>query len=336
VESKTLTQDQIDALLSSLDASQPEAKSKDAGPKLKVYDFRAPARFSVGQMRTLQTIFEDFARQTSSILAILLRTKVGARLVYIEQTFGEGLTSMLGETPAIVVNLIRLAPLQGRALLILAGDLVGSLVERVLGAPGTTLQTAPREITDIELSLMEAVMRHILRGLRTAWGKVIEVSPVLDSTSVDVEQLQTALVDEVILSAMLEISIDEVTGSMLFLMPMSMLSSITPLLKPHLLGIQQDEDEEEKVDRTEMRDKERAAMLARLRRASLPISVLLGEANLGFRDLLQLQVGDVIRLNRAIDEDLEVHVAGQPRFISQPGLRGNTLAVRITGLVPLD
>jgi len=336
VENKTLSQDQIEALLSTLGASQPAVKEKVIGAKLKTYDFRAPARFSVGQMRTLQTIFEGFARQTGSVLAILLRTKVEARLVYIEQTFGEGITSMLGETPAIVVNLIRLTPLPGRALLILASDLVGSLVERVLGSPGTTLQTMPREITDIELSLMEAVLRHILRGLRTAWAKVIEVSPVLDSTSVDAELLQTALADEVILSAMLEISIDKVAGAMVFLMPISMLSPIVPLLRPHLLDIRQDDDEEERVDKAEMRLKERTAMLAQLRRARLPISVLLGEAELGFRDLLQLQVGDVIRLNRAIDEDLEVHVAGQPRFVSQPGLRGRNLAVRITGLVPMD
>jgi len=332
VESKTLSQREIDALLSTLGADEPAVEADDKHAKLKKYDFRSPARFSRDQMRTLRMIFEEFARQTSSVLAILLRTKVRARFVYLEQTAGDGISNLLGDNPAVVVNLIRLAPLPGRALLILAGDLVWSLVERVLGARSTTLQTKEREITDIELSLMEAVMRHILRGLQSAWAKVIEVSPVLDSSSVDLELVQTAPVDEVILSAMLEIYIDEVTGSMAFLMPISMLNPISSLLRPHLLAMQH-EDEEEEEEATE-RDAAAFPTFLRLQRAPLPITVLLGEAELDFKDLIQLQAGDVIRLNRAIDEELEVHVAGQSRFMSQPGLKGSSLAVRITRLVP--
>ena len=329
MESKTLSQREIDALLSALATDQPAPEPGAQRARLKQYDFRTPARFSREQMRTLRMIFEEFARQTSSVLAILLRTKVGARFVYLEQTAGEGLSNLLGDTRAVVVNLIRLAPLPGRALLILAGDLVWSLVERVLGSRSTTLYTKERDITDIELSLMEAVMRHVLRGLQAAWAKVIDVTPVLDSTSIDVEMVQTALADEVVLSAMLEIYIDEVTGSMAFLMPISMLNPIAPLLRPHLLAMQHEDDEEEKQGKPE--SVEASPVFAQLRRAPLPVSVLLGEAEIWFRDLVQLQPGDVIRLDRAIDEDLEVHIAGQPRFLSQPGLKGNSLAVRITG-----
>ncbi len=331
MESKTLSQKEISALLSTLAPDQRQTKPDARGPKLKKYNFRAPARFSRDQMRTLRVIFEEFARQTSSVLAILLRTKVKASLVYLEQTAGEGITAMLGDAPTIVVNLIRLSPLPGRALFILAVDLVWRLVELVLGSRITTRQTREREVTDIELSLMQAVTRHILRGMQAAWSKVIEVDATLDSTSVDLELVRTALADEAILSAMLEIDIDEVTGAMAFLMPISMLNPIASLLKPHLLAGQQADEE-----KPETQSMQRSLVLARLRRVPLPISVLLGEAEVGVGDLMRLQPGDVIRLDRAIDEELEVCVGGHPRFLSQPGLKGSSLAVRITRLVRVD
>lgn len=328
-ESKTLSQRDIDALLDSLGSGR-EAAEPEQAKKLKRYDFRSPARFSRDQMRTLQMIFEEFGRQTSSVLSIMLRSEVKARFVYLEQSSGESLAGMFRETQAAIVALIRLSPLPGRALLVLAGDLVWTLVERVLGSTTTTPVADTREITDIEQSLMEAVMRHILGGLQSAWGRVIDVTPGIDSSSVDRELVQGALNDEVVISAMLEVAIGETTGSMAFLMPFTMLNPIAPALRPHLLAIHASEDEE-KQDAG--RERARSAMLRQLQRAPVPVSVLLGEAELAFRDLMLLQPGDVIRLDRNIDDELVVKVSGESKFLSRPGLKGSSLAVRITGLV---
>lgn len=326
-EERTLSQREIDALLSSLTAGVPQAR-RSKGDNLKRYDFRSPARFSKEQMRTLKLVFEDFARQLSSLLSVLLRSEVKARFVYLEQSTGREVTGMLDAERSSVVNVLRLAPLPGRALLIMGVELVCILVERVLGGRSTTPVDKGREITNIELALMEAVMRYVNRGLETAWSKVVEIKPVLESSTVDLEMVQGALGDEIIFAAMIEIHVESATGMLTFLMPLSLLHPIAPALRPHLIMSHEQEDE--------TRGHDHALVVNQLQRTRVPISVTLGAARLTFRDLLQLQPGDVIPLDRGVDEDLAVNVNGRPKFWCRPGLKGKRLAVSVTGSTEED
>jgi flagellar motor switch protein FliM len=323
-EDRTLSQREIDALLNGLTAGAPhEKRRKD--DTLKRYDFRSPARFSKEQMRTLKMIFEDFARQISSLLSVLLRCDVKARFVYLEQSTGREVIGMLDTERASVVNVLRLAPLPGRALLIMGVELVCILVERVLGGRSTTPVDKAREITNIELALMEAVMRYVNRGLETAWSKVVEIKPVLESSTVDLEMVQGALGDEVIFAAVIEIHVESATGMLTFLMPLSLLHPIAPALRPHLIVTHEQEDANREQDHT--------LVVQRLQRMPVPVSVTLGSARLSFRDLLQLQPGDVIPLDRGVDEDLAVNVNDRQKFWCRPGLKGRRLAVSVTAVL---
>ncbi len=326
-EERTLSQREIDALLSSLATGVPQAK-RPKDDNLKRYDFRSPARFSKEQMRTLKLVFEDFSRQLSSLLSVLLRCDVKARFVYLEQSTGREVMGMLDTERASMVNVLRLAPLPGRALLIMGVELVCILVERVLGGRSTTPVDKGREITNIEIALMEAVMRYVNRGLETAWSKVVEVKPVLESSTVDLEMVQGALGDEIIFVAMVEIHVESASGMLSFLMPLSLLHPIAPALRPHLIMTHEQEDEE--------RGEDHALLVSQLQRTRIPVSVTLGTARLAFRDLLQLQPGDVIPLDRGVDEDLTVNVNGRIKFRCRPGLRGKRLAVGVTGVAEED
>ena len=61
----------------------------------------------------------------------------------------------------------------------------------------------------------------------------------------------------------------------------------------------------------------------------MDVSVLLGEANVDFEDLLQLQHGDVLVLNSVIGRPLSVLVGDTQRYHGQPGLLANHMAVQI-------
>jgi flagellar motor switch protein FliM len=259
---------------------------------------------------------------------VLLRCDVKARFVYLEQSTGREVMGMLDTERASMVNVLRLAPLPGRALLIMGVELVCILVERVLGGRSSTPVDKGREITNIEIALMEAVMRYVNRGLETAWSKVVEVKPVLESSTVDLEMVQGALGDEIIFVAMVEIHVESASGMLSFLMPLSLLHPIAPALRPHLIMTHEQEDEE--------RGEDHALLVSQLQRTRIPVSVTLGTARLAFRDLLQLQPGDVIPLDRGVDEDLTVNVNGRIKFRCRPGLRGKRLAVGVTGVAEED
>jgi flagellar motor switch protein FliM len=320
----TLSQQEIDNLLSAV-ADGPSLKT--AGPRrgqASVYDFRSPARFSREQMRTLRLVYEDYARQTSSLLSMLLRCEVEVRLTHLEQSSGQSLSAMVGDASSAIVNLIRMAPLPGRALLIMEGSLVSILVERVLGGLGRPYSRKKSEITDIERSLMEEVIRHMNRGLGVAWNKVVDIEPSFESSSLDMELIQSALGDEIVFAVLLEVLINEVSGTMAFVLPLTLLQPIAGALRPHLLVMHHPEQEVKS-------DGQSATWI--LQKTPVPVAVVLGTAELSFGELMQLCPGDVVRLNTRASDELAVTVNDVTKFRSRPGTVGKQMAAYITGAV---
>ena len=64
--------------------------------------------------------------------------------------------------------------------------------------------------------------------------------------------------------------------------------------------------------------------------AKVPVSVSLGRAELLFRELLGIEVGDTIRLDSEIREPLRIKVNGRTKFLGSPGIKDGKLAARVS------
>jgi flagellar motor switch protein FliM len=73
----------------------------------------------------------------------------------------------------------------------------------------------------------------------------------------------------------------------------------------------------------------RLQMGDRIGQVSLPLAVQLGETDMTVQELLDLRVGQVIRLNTNATGELPVLVDDHVKFMGQPGLSGKSLAVQI-------
>ena len=60
------------------------------------------------------------------------------------------------------------------------------------------------------------------------------------------------------------------------------------------------------------------------------IVVKLGEANVDLQDIINLEIGDIIQLDRDATIPLDVLVEGVPKFKGIPGLVKGNRAIRIT------
>ena len=69
-----------------------------------------------------------------------------------------------------------------------------------------------------------------------------------------------------------------------------------------------------------------------IKSVKIPVRVMLGDTLITVRELLELQVGDVVMLNRKSDEDLEVVVGHSQKFYALPGLCNDQVAVKIVGV----
>ena len=112
-----LSQAEIDALLNAmstgeLDADQMQQKDEK---KVRNYDFSRPTKFSKEHLRTLEIIFEHYARLISTNLPVYLRKNVQVSVVGSEAiTFNEFTNSL---SSPIIMGIINFMPLNGSIIM---------------------------------------------------------------------------------------------------------------------------------------------------------------------------------------------------------------------------
>lgn len=63
------------------------------------------------------------------------------------------------------------------------------------------------------------------------------------------------------------------------------------------------------------------------------MKAVLGTSKINVQDFVNLQLGDIIRLDRKVDDELEVYVGNIKKFKALPGYSDNKYAVRVTEIL---
>ena len=70
-------------------------------------------------------------------------------------------------------------------------------------------------------------------------------------------------------------------------------------------------------------------MIEKLNTSNIDISVLFGTTDITAQDFLDLKVGDVIRLDNKVTDDLIVKINGEKKFFACPGTLKDKICVKI-------
>ncbi|QNO16427.1 flagellar motor switch protein FliM [Alkalicella caledoniensis] len=319
--SEILSQSEIDALLSALSTGEidvEEVKKEEEKSKVRVYDFRRPNKFSKDQTRTLQMIHENFARLTTSYLSASLRNVVQVSVASVDQTtYEEFIRSVPNPT---VINLFSLNSEAGQALLEINPNISFAIIDRLLGGPGGTLKEG-RPLSEIEQRIIKMVTDKLLLTLNDAWFNVCNLKARTMKLETNPQFLQIVSPNETVAVIVLKVILGDAEGFMNLCIPFISLENLIDNLSAHFWFSQQS---------TEKEAPNQQYVEAGLKRTPLPVSVELGKANVSVKDMLELQVGDVITLEKATSEHLAVYVKEKLKFLGSPGLIKNKLAIQIT------
>ncbi len=118
---------------------------------------------STPHFRMLQSIHEAFARSLSNVLSTFLQSEIQAKLAGIRLTTAGDFRKAVPNPSCLIV--LRLHPGSETMMLYLESATVLTLLDLLLGGTGTPA-SAPRELTEIEWSLLEEISRVILRSPR--------------------------------------------------------------------------------------------------------------------------------------------------------------------------
>jgi len=321
---EVLSQDEIDQLLTAISTGEIESegdlKRGAETRKIKIYDFKRPDKFSKDQIRTLQMMHETFARLTTTSLSAQLRTIVHVHVASVDQlTYEEFLRSIPNPTTLAVINM---DPLKGSSILEIDPSITFTIIDRLFGGPGEASKIN-RELTDIELSVIEGIIVRILGNLREAWSNVIDLRPRLGNIETNPQFAQIVPPNDMVVLITLETKVGDVEGMTNFCIPYL---TIEPIISK--LSAQYWYSSIRKGGTTE----NLAILKKRLETVYIDLIAELGCLEITVRDVLGLGRGDIIKLeHNKVDDHMILKIGNRSKFNARPGVVGNHMSVQITG-----
>ncbi len=317
-----LSQQEIDDLISQV---ADQVQEEEIPTEVAVYDFKRPHRFSKDRVRALQRIHEQFAREFSGMISAKLRARVDLNVTSIEQlTFGEFIRSV--PNPSVII-LCDMQPLEGSLIMQLSPDISFLLYDRLCGGPGMSLGRS-RELTDIELAVLTTqLFEPMAESFENAWADIMDLSVTLQSIESNPQFLQVMQERETVVLISLALTIGNARD---FINICISYSALEPVLKK-LTSLRLFDSLRRRAGPADAEN-----LQAKVRETPITVDVELGSTVVTVADLLNLQVGDVITLDRKRHENLDVHVGDLGKFLASPGKLGDKLGIVITAVRPRE
>ncbi|MDD6069748.1 MAG: flagellar motor switch protein FliM [Clostridiales bacterium] len=318
-----LSQNEIDALLKQLSSGELDVEEMNDEPavKIKDYDFARPAKFSKEHLRTLEIIFEHFGRLVSSNLPAYLRKNVQIDVMNSEAVTYSEFSNALSNP--VLLGIVNFAPLQGTIIIELASNLGFTIIDRMLGGMGEPLDK-PRDYSEIELSVLERIFTILVDLLREPWQNVVEIHPRLERIETNSQFAQIISPSEMIAIVTINVSIGNVEGLMNICLPFMTLEEVMDKLNTkYWFSTMQTKGESTYDD----------AIETIINKAQIPIKTLLGKSSISVMDFINLQVGDIIKLDSRVDDELDVYVGNIVKFKGLPGSGNENYAVKVTEIL---
>lgn len=322
-----MSQSEIDSLLEALSTGSVDVDSitRDSDEKkIKSYDFRRPDKFSKDQLRAIQMIHESFTRQLTTTMSTMVRSMVSAEIASVDQlAYDEFIRSLVQPT---VIGILEMYPFSGNALIEINPNLVFAIIDRMLGGRGEFTGKI-RELTDIERTVVERLLLRMLELLEEAWSTVVDVRFRYENLESNPFFVQICPGTDMVLLVILKLKVSEVEGMVSICIPYFLMEPIMDKLSSQQwfasTGRKTDERSGEYIQR-------------HLSKVRIPVALELGHTVLSVSDVLQLSVGDVVKLDEVLGDPLDVRIGNMVKFKAVPGTSNGNYAAEISEIIPME
>lgn len=320
---EVLSQSEIDNLLAALSSGELDTDELNGADEKQVkdYDFKRPTKFSKEHLRTLEIIYEHYGRLLSTSMQVHLRKNVQVSVTSSETVIFSEFSNSLSNP--VILGIVNFQPLGGTILIELASQLGFSMIDRMLGGAGDSLEKS-REFTEIEMTIIEKMMVVCMQLMREPWRNVVEINPVLERIETNSQFAQIIAPNDMIAIITLNMKIGEVEGFMNVCLPFFTLESVMDKLNTKFWYANMQELDDENFEEY---------IEALVKRVDVPVKAVLGKTSISVTDFVNLQRGDIIRLDTEVDQDLTVYVGNIKKFTALPGTSRDKNAVRVTSVI---
>ncbi len=311
-----LTQDEIDALLHTVDEDEPASAGtlvrvdgKDV--EVREYDLVAGDRIVRGQFPILSVINQKLCRAFRSHLSKYLFSEVNVTPGDVEiSRYSDYIYTLYVPTS---VHLVTMAPLNGEAMVVMDAKFIYEIVDQFFGGGRNRVKVEGREFSVSESRIINRLFDMVRECTEEAWRSTMPVRMAQSGYEVNPSLVNLGRPNDVVVVSTFEVTFDSGRGSLQIAMPYSM-------LEPH----------QELVDSAgNKKEEEDPRWPAKMERHLLDVDVELtchiGNKHLTMADVLNLRAGDFIPLQ--LPDVHEVSANGVPAFRARLGAANGNVAL---------
>jgi flagellar motor switch protein FliM len=282
-------------------------------PVVSPFDPRQSGKLTRAQLNVLEALHQNCAARMSDSLGVDLRSTVNVSLASVEQVTGAELLDRIAD-PSYLLFLR--TSFGATALLQFDLSLAFTLLDVLLG--GSAVETPePRALTEIEYGILDPIARNTVLSLQEGWQSAIIASFQVDRSAQKNEVSSRLPVGDRLLAVAFQIRFQKAEGRLLAVFPAQASAGLLRKLETH-------ESAPAPAPTTD-----HGKVQERLLESTFEAELLLPKSLVSFRQLNNLQVGDVLMLEVAASTQMEVRIAGQHRFMAAPVRSGNKRGAQI-------
>lgn len=287
------------------------------------YDFRQTEKLTSDQNRFLNKLSVSFAEAVVTQVAPMLQVRFTMDLQRFQlRNYNHYLSAQPDPTPMLVFRLDN----EFQAFIDVQFDLTFAIFEKLMGGRGLPPKDDARNfLTDLERAILRRPLSRILNAYGQAWKEFKPVDPQWETLELNPNAVYLYPPTEQMVVTTFQIDVGQAQGLLNVVVPFRYLKNSIPRTS-------YDEFVLTRGGGTQGGQMASVTPLFanKIGTAKVPVSMSLGRAELLFRELLTIEVGDTIKLDTEIREPLRIKVNGRTKFRGNPGVKDGRLAARIS------
>jgi flagellar motor switch protein FliM len=311
-----LSQEEVDALLEGVTGeSQKLVEEVPEVGGVRPYNLSNQERIVRGRMPTMEVVNGRFSRNLRLGLFKYIRrsseVSVGAVKV---QKYSAFLRDLVVPTN---FNIMAVRPLRGNGLVVCEPSLLFGVIDSLYGGNGKlNTRIEGRDFSPTEQRVIARLVDVVAEEYKKAWLGVYPLELSYQRSEMEPQFATIATPSEVVVSTSFTLDIGDISGALHICIPYATLEPIRDVLYSTLQG------DAVEVDRRWIR-----VLSQEIQSAELTLVAELAKTQATVEQLLAMQVGDFLELDRT--PDVQVNVEGVPLFECQYGTHNGKYALRI-------
>jgi flagellar motor switch protein FliM len=289
------------------------------------YDFRRPTKLSRETARALEIVFETVARQWSTVVGSTLGGQCQVAFLGVEQSSYDDYVNSL-PSPTLL-SVFEPQPHAGSGFLQVPLPVGFVAIDHMLGGTGRGAQP-DRLPTEIETALVRRLLERMLAEIPYGLQAVTAIAPRLRSIEHNPQFVQVAAAMDMFVVASFAMTVDgaQTPSTITFALPAPIVTA----------AVADNAGEAPDPETQAQRRAARAAMSGAVQDVPVEVRVRFLPLRLTSQRLLQLRVGDVLRLDHPIERPLDVVASGVVCARGVAGTQGSRAACLIVSASPSD